>query len=827
MTDKRQVLEEASAMKCSHDDTFLTDEESAAACPGDKNHHHHHNKPKSGKKNTHNYAWMKKVYLSYIFCFLILVIVMSFAFIMSTLWTSTDESIHFAVQESAEASLKELRSEVSNRISFVVPLLQYLGEKQISSGIQLDDPHVDYFNDTQALIDEWLPLFKRYSITHIFHNFWDPFYQRWSDFVCGIPAGVDATGLFCGIWINGTFHVAAAVHDDDDESSTVSMRDAVPVLTDPNFGLYEPWLQSMSLLQPEKDDLGMFIPPYLLKNEGVDDLQLSQVFQVPLRFQNNNNSTTTATTKCTSAISGGLSMNWMGESLVNSRRHEESIIYVVDAKTGNLLATTLENVPLWDESITFPGIASDAPLFKTNDTRIDIRISEGTAEATRRYGPLLEQQAASDGQARTMIINDDTTMVSFIHIRSEDTLQNLHWVVFYVVDRSVYYGQAEETREDVLLVLIVVSSVTVLVCILTWLFVRHNLRMIATELQMIADLRLVDQLREPFLGELQGVHSAEVQLAAAVNSFTRYVPRDVVKMLMKKGEICTIAMNRRHCTVLFVDIAGFTTICEQVDMVTLSQLLSGFFDVVGNIVMEHGGVIDKYIGDCAMAIWGAPESIEHAEELAVLCALRIVNACKVKPLSTLFESAGQKLSVRVGVHCGDTLAGNMGCESRMNYTVIGDTVNIAARLEPLCKQFGTSILISDSLFNIVSKSVRCLYLGKAKVVGKDEPVGLYEPFASLPPAIEDANSFLGKLQTQAALLTERSLEASCDFSEHFGEAVEKYVSGEFGEALKLTDMVIEKHGSCPKANKLRERASLAARHKTPDKWSGVFVATEK
>jgi class 3 adenylate cyclase len=267
--------------------------------------------------------------------------------------------------------------------------------------------------------------------------------------------------------------------------------------------------------------------------------------------------------------------------------------------------------------------------------------------------------------------------------------------------------------------------------------------------------------------EIRALQHAYDDMQKAVDSFTRYVPRDVVKDLMQTGQLCAIGMEVASCTMLFADIVGFTSLCERVPADRLGRLITGFFDTSSALVMEHGGLVDKFIGDCVMAVWGAPFACANMQAKAALCALRMSHSTFVEPLAGIFDREGELLALRVGVNTGEVLAGNMGSAQRMSYTVIGDAVNLAARLEGLNKTFGTRVLLSEFVVNhhrgdgdelqlrspplsensatLVSKrnslfahasaatnsdpfavAFALRLLGRIQVVGKEEPVRVYE-----------------------------------------------------------------------------------------------------
>jgi len=233
----------------------------------------------------------------------------------------------------------------------------------------------------------------------------------------------------------------------------------------------------------------------------------------------------------------------------------------------------------------------------------------------------------------------------------------------------------------------------------------------------------------------------------AIQNFTRYVPRDVVKDLMSTGQLCEISMTTMRCTMLFVDIASFTTMCERVPTDELSRLVKSYFETMSGIVMRHDGLIDKFIGDCIMAVWGAPFSVPNHEVKATLAGLLIDRATRLAPLSSEFDAAGESLSVRVGIATGDVLAGNMGSEDRMSYTVIGDAVNLAARIESLNKAFGTRVVIAEETAAVVEPFFVLRLLMRVAVVGKTASKCLYEVVALRTAA--DTEAMVTLRQTEA------------------------------------------------------------------------------
>jgi adenylate cyclase len=224
------------------------------------------------------------------------------------------------------------------------------------------------------------------------------------------------------------------------------------------------------------------------------------------------------------------------------------------------------------------------------------------------------------------------------------------------------------------------------------------------------------------------------------------------------GEEASLEGETRDMSVLFTDVRGFTTLSENLDARELTQLMNEFLTPITGAIQEHRGTIDKYMGDCVMAFWGAPLPDEAHAQNAVLAGLHIIDA--VEELQAAFALKGwPPISVGVGVASGDMNVGNMGSEFRIAYTVMGDVVNLGSRLEGLTKEYGVDMIISKGALESVDDIV-VRELDLVQVKGKNEPVAIFEP---LGPA--------------ASISTERKAAATT-----FAEALVDYRHQKWDEA---------------------------------------------
>jgi adenylate cyclase len=218
----------------------------------------------------------------------------------------------------------------------------------------------------------------------------------------------------------------------------------------------------------------------------------------------------------------------------------------------------------------------------------------------------------------------------------------------------------------------------------------------------------------------------EKQLIKA--KFSQFVSPEIVEELANDPEKAKLGAQKREMTVFFLDIAHFTTISEKMSAEALMAFLNRYLSSFSEVILDRRGTIDKFIGDCVVAFWNAPlENKDHARD-AVLAALKCQLA--ITELNKDLDPGIPEIpQIRIGINTGFMNVGFTGTERKLAYTVIGDQVNLASRLEGANKFFGSQIMISEPTFQGAKSAVEARYLGKAKVVGKDIPVPVYEPIA--------------------------------------------------------------------------------------------------
>ena len=211
----------------------------------------------------------------------------------------------------------------------------------------------------------------------------------------------------------------------------------------------------------------------------------------------------------------------------------------------------------------------------------------------------------------------------------------------------------------------------------------------------------------------------------AIWSFARFVPKEIVRRVIDNSISTELGGLRQEITVVFTDVRDFTTIAESADPDVLMHQTSRYFSALTDVFLAAGGTVDKFIGDSVMVFWNAPNAQPDHIERGCRAALAGKAACE--KLNAQFEAEGLKpFFTRFGIHVGEAVVGNLGSTERMNYTALGDTVNLASRLEGLNKQFGTAILASEDVYSRVQSRFQFKALGSVTAKGMTKETRVFE-----------------------------------------------------------------------------------------------------
>lgn len=281
--------------------------------------------------------------------------------------------------------------------------------------------------------------------------------------------------------------------------------------------------------------------------------------------------------------------------------------------------------------------------------------------------------------------------------------------------------------------------------------------------------------------------------------FSQYVSKSIVNELLADPGKLKLGGEKKNLSVLFSDIAGFTTFAEKKEPEELVSFINEFLNEMTEIILSNGGTLDKYLGDAVMAFWGAPLEVEDHAYKACLTSLQMQD--KLAELREKWSKEGEPLiRIRIGINTGDVIVGNIGGVKRFDYTVLGDDVNLASRLEGANKEYGSNIMISDSTYQLVKEKVLVRELDIIRVKGKTEPTRVYELIS---------------------LTGDQKASAAIEQMHEYFQGLELYRNKSFEPAHDYFKRCAEKLGDYPSRVYLN-RCEYYLKNPPADNWDGVF-----
>lgn len=300
------------------------------------------------------------------------------------------------------------------------------------------------------------------------------------------------------------------------------------------------------------------------------------------------------------------------------------------------------------------------------------------------------------------------------------------WYIGVVVPEDDFVGNIKRTNQISLLISLLILLLAIIVAIFVSRTISRPIVLLANETRKIANLDLDNRLKiSSPISEVQLLDESISAMKTGLQAFKRYVPADLVRQLISTGKEARLGGDQRELTILFTDIANFTSRSEGMDAETLMLQLSHYMGEMATIVMDQNGTVDKYVGDGMMAFWGAPA--DNPDHAFYACRAALICRDRIACLNKEWRANGQlHFPTRFGIHTGQTLVGNIGSAERMNYTVLGDSVNLANRLEAINDIYGTAIIVSEATYQQVADHFHFRPLDRVTVRGMRQGVLLYE-----------------------------------------------------------------------------------------------------
>jgi class 3 adenylate cyclase len=366
---------------------------------------------------------------------------------------------------------------------------------------------------------------------------------------------------------------------------------------------------------------------------------------------------------------------------------------------------------------------------------------------------------------------------------------------------TAFYDRIRQIIITSVIICLIGLTISGVIIFILYRMITVPVRGLITETEKIKNFQLDDQINiRSSLTDIADLVEATKSMKIGLQSFRKYVPAQLVRQLIQAKHEARISGQRKNITVFFSDIADFTQTTENTTPNELAAELSEYFSAMTEVIIEHNGTVDKYIGDSIMAFWGAPVPMNDHAVQACLAALKCQE--RLKELAVKWQTEGRRMfKTRIGINTGDIIVGNIGSEQRLNYTVIGDAVNVASRLERLNKDYGTGIIVSESTVEQLPADFAIRVLDFVVVKGKTEPVTIYELVAE-------------KGDISAVDL---------DFLKTFNQAIDLYKNRQWEEAAKRLKRLLIKKPADTACKIYIERAESFLANPPDRDWNGEHI----
>jgi adenylate cyclase len=371
------------------------------------------------------------------------------------------------------------------------------------------------------------------------------------------------------------------------------------------------------------------------------------------------------------------------------------------------------------------------------------------------------------------------------------------WIVGILVPEEHYTARLQAIRNRFLALYLAVAFLALATGFVATRAVRRGLGRVQESATRMLAFDFRPETPVATFPDVEVVLDGLERAKTAMRALSKYTPLDLVRELVRSNVEPRLGGRLAEVTVMFSDIQGFTNLAERVTPDELAELLGAYLEAMTEAIRATGGVIDKFIGDAVMALWNAPGSVADHPRQACRAVLACVSATRALYASPRWRGL-PPLVTRFGVHTDQVLVGHFGAPQRMNYTALGDGVNLASRLEALGKQYGVVALVSEAVAHGLERDFALRRLDKVAVKGKSKAVVVYELLGSA-----DART-----QTVAA----------------YEGALEDYFARRFDEAIARLE---PQAGTDPPSGVLLARCRQLRESPPTPEWDGVFVATSK
>ncbi len=384
------------------------------------------------------------------------------------------------------------------------------------------------------------------------------------------------------------------------------------------------------------------------------------------------------------------------------------------------------------------------------------------------------------------------------------------WSIGLIVPLDTFIGSIKDTQRKILFITFLIFLTSIALIGFIARRIARPIISLSEEATRIKNFEL-DNNNEvnTDIYELQLLNNSISSMRMSMRAFSKFIPKVLVAKLLRTNQSVKIGGKLRRVTLLFSDVVNFTTVSETYPPEKLVLHLSDYFEEVTQIIMKENGTIDKYIGDAVMAFWGAP--IADKDQALNACRAALSLQSRLGHLNRQWAIEDKPvLETRIGIHTGDVIVGNMGSSDRMNYTALGDTVNLAARLEGTNKMYHTHIIISEEVLLEVGNHCLVRPIDLVAVKGKTKAVKIYE--------------LVGLFHDDPTLLPS---EMQVNYCKLFSKAFQLYTERRWDAAISLLEDIKGHYGEDYTTTLYLDRCNNFKENPPPEDWDGVVHLTEK
>jgi len=372
-------------------------------------------------------------------------------------------------------------------------------------------------------------------------------------------------------------------------------------------------------------------------------------------------------------------------------------------------------------------------------------------------------------------------------------------IILFFITIGMFYLTSFSKRSKIKNSFLVETAVAIFVLLLIFSLFQISVYLFATQNLVIPIVNPALALILGYVGSTVYEFIVERKKSTMVKAmFSQYVSTNLVNELIANPDKLRLGGEEKALTILFSDIAGFTSFSEGKTPEQVVKFINEFLDEMSESVLAFNGTLDKYLGDSVMAFWGAPIEIPDHADLACRCALDM--EARLEKLNEKWSKGGTKIKMRIGINSGDVVVGNIGGKKRFDYTVMGDNVNLASRLEGVNKMYSTSIMVNESTHEMIKSKFVTREIDTIKVKGKDNITKVYE------------------------LLGIRKADKEVSLVDYY-KGLQLYKDGKFTDALQHFENEIK--SSSDKVSELYVKRCKEYISNPPSDWNGITVLTEK